>query len=127
MPDVTIAFNGRTIRGDFVLTATDLQTGDDLQTSIVVSLFTAPGWWANAYEPDAWGCRLLELRRAKHTRETLLRARDYCRAALRWLIEDRVADAVDVATEWQNDRLAVGITVTQASRISQYSFVWDAV
>ena len=127
MPDIRIAFDGRELRGDFVLGALDLETGDELRSAILVSLFTDPNWWANAYEPDPWGCRLLELRWAKHSNDTLLRARDYCRQALAWLVEDDVASAVDVATAWQGSALLIGIVVTQATGVSRFSFVWEGV
>ena len=127
MPDIRIAFDGRQWRGDFVLGAADLDTGDELRTSILVSLFTDPGWWANAYEPDDWGCRLFELWQAKHDNQTLLRARDYCRQALHWLVEDQVASAVDVATAWQGSALLIGIVVTQAMGITRFNFVWEGI
>lgn len=127
MPDITIRFNAQLLSGDFILTPTDLLTGDDLKTSIIVSPFTELDWWANTFEPDAWGSRVLTLRRAKHTNDTLLRARDYCRTALRWLIDDRVAQSVDVVTGWLNDMLCIGITVTQASGVTRYSFEWEGI
>ena len=127
MADIDIVFDGTQLHGDFVLGTEDVETGHDLVTSVIVSLFTQPGWWADAYEPDKIGCRLLELIRAKRTTETLLRARDYCRQALAWLLEDGVARAVDVVTEWQGSLLAVAITIAQASGVSRFSFVWEAV
>ena len=127
MPDITIAFDGQLLRGDLVLTASDLLTGDDLQTSVIVSLFTERGWWADAYEPDQIGSRLLTLRRALRTSSTLLRARDYCHEALAWLIEDQVARAVDVQTAWRGTTLAIGVVITQATGITRYSFVWQGL
>lgn len=127
MPDIRVAFDGVQFRGDFVLGAQDLDTGDELRTNILISLFTLPGWWANAYEADAWGSRLHELYRAKHSNDTLLRARDYTRQALRWLLEDRVASAVDVATAWRGSALLIGVVVTQATGITRFSFVWEGI
>lgn len=126
MADITITFDGRALRGDFVLGNDDLLTGNDLRTSVIVSLFTKTGWWANSYEADAWGCRILELVRAKRTAETLLRARDYCRQALAWLIEDKIARAVDVSTSWNGSMLVAAINVTQASGTTRFSFVWES-
>ena len=125
MPDITVSFDAQNLRGDWTLTATDLLTGNDLQSSVIVSLFTEQPWWADAYEPDPIGSRLLTLRRAKHTNDTLLRARDYCKQALAWMIADQVAQQVDVLTEWQGNLLGILITITQATGITRYSFEWD--
>jgi phage gp46-like protein len=124
MPDISVHFDGREWRGDWTLTDTDLLTGNDLETNIIVSLFTNQDWWGSTYEPDVWGSRLSELRRAKRSNETLLRARDYCRQALRWLTQDKIARTVNVLTEWRGDMLAIGITIMQATGTTRYSFVW---
>lgn len=129
MPDITIAIDGRTLRGDWTLTAGDLTSGDDLKTSILVSLLTETGWWPDAYDELPIGSRLLELLRAKHTQETLLRARDYCRQSLAWLVGDGIARAVNVQTEWQrNSLLAIGIEVVKMNGATErFSWVWEAV
>jgi phage gp46-like protein len=127
MPDITIGFTDAFLHGDFIVGDVDLVTGDDLKTSILVSLFTDRGWWADLYEPDVWGCRLSELFRAKHSNDTLLRARDYCRQSLAWLIDDQVARAVDVTTAWIGTTLAIGIVVTQATGTTRYSFEWRGI
>lgn len=127
MADLTLVWDPDAFSADFALGPTDILTGNDLQTSIIVSLFTDPGWWANAFEADDWGCRLIELRRAKHTNATLLAARDYCRIALQWLIDDEVASAVDVQTSWQGSTLVIAINLTQATGVTHFSFVWDQI
>lgn len=127
MSDITLTFDAANLRGDFVLGPFDLVTGNDLESSIIMSLFTLPSWWADIYEPDNIGCRLLTVLRAKHTDDTRLKARDFCRKALAWLIEDRVAQAVDVQTQWQGDALLIAILVTQATGVTRYSYVWKGV
>lgn len=128
MPDLAIVFDGLGTTGDLAIVDGDLGTGDELRTAIVISLFTERGWWADRYEQDPIGSRLLTLRRAKHTQQTLLRGRDYCREALAWLIEDGVASAVAVQTEWQGERLAIAITLTQpGGGATRYDFVWGGV
>jgi phage gp46-like protein len=58
------------------------------------------GWWAERLlddsENDRFGSRLWLLTRAKETAETRALARDYAEEALRWLVEDRIAERVDV-------------------------------
>lgn len=126
MPDILIQFDGTLLQGDLVLANGDLLQGDELVTAIYVSLFTERGsWWANAYEPDQWGSDLLTLRRAHHSNATLLRASDMTKKALAWMIEDNVAQSVDVKTEWQGERLAVAVLITRPrGAVSRYDFVW---
>lgn len=134
--DITVSIDGQTFAGGISLFGGDLAqaqaAGDELVTALYVSLFTTRGWWADAYEPDPWGSLLLTLRRAKRTQGTLNRARDYCRQALAWLIEDGVARTVNVVTEWQGPAsgtlLAIGITVIRPRGLrTRYDFVWTGV
>ena len=129
MPDVAITIDPQTFVGDLQLAGGDLLQGDELATVLYVSLFTLRGsWWADAYEPDPTGSRLLTLRRAKRTQATLNKAADYVREALAWMIEDGVAQTVNVITEWQGERLAIGITVFQPrGRVTRYDFAWAGV
>lgn len=141
MSDLTIGLDTSDydVVGDLVRGDLDLVTGNDLKTSILVSLFTDRDWWANLYEPDTWGSDLSTLLRAKHSEATRLKARDFCRIALAWLIEDQVASAVDVNTGWIGNTLAIGIVVTEPSGAktglnvsrgigaTQYSYVWKEV
>ena len=123
---VSVTCQGRDLLADMRLTATGLATGQTLETAVVTSLLTAPGWWANTYETDDWGCRLLELRRAHRITRTLRQAEDYARQALAWLIKDGVVASIAVAAEWQGTRLALSVVVTQPGQATtQFSFVWD--
>lgn len=56
------------------------------------------GWWAEglAGDGDRFGSKLWLLVRAKESAETRARARDYAEDALRWLVEDGIAERVDV-------------------------------
>lgn len=122
MSDITTIWSGT--HGDWAVSGTQLLSGNDLQTSVLISLFsdrvalpsdipagTDPrGWWADdpAYPI---GSRLWLIYRAKQTQETLLRARDYAAESLQWLIDDGVVDHFDIATEWTKPGM-LGISVT---------------
>jgi len=57
------------------------------------------GWWGDDFNEDAAdriGSRLWLLSREKQLSEVLNRARQYAEQALRWLIDDGVAESVDV-------------------------------
>lgn len=113
MPDITISWDEANNRGDWTMVGPILATGNDLQTAILISLFTdriaAPGdvipdgtdprgWWADGDVPI--GSRLWLLRRAKQTQDTLQRAYDYIAESLQWLIDDGVVARFDIMTQW---------------------------
>lgn len=91
----------------------DLLADESLTSAVVLSLMTdrtalasdvesgadRRGWWADAYAAngDQFGSRLWLLAREKQTPQTISRARAYVIEALKWLLDDGVATAVDVA------------------------------
>jgi phage gp46-like protein len=97
----------------------DLATDRGLQTAVLLSLFTdrraetddkppsgdatdRRGWWADQFaadEGDRIGSRLWLLDRSKRSNEVVLRATEYAREALAWMLEDRVVSGVDVAVD----------------------------
>ncbi|MBK0004386.1 phage GP46 family protein [Erwinia sp. S38] len=91
----------------------DLISGDDLQTAIIISLFTdrvaraddstdsddRRGWWGDSGEEMSIGSRLWLLRRQKLTTAVAQKAEDYAREALQWLISDGVVSSVEAATQ----------------------------
>ncbi|QBY56158.1 phage GP46 family protein [Cupriavidus oxalaticus] len=104
-----------------------------LQRAVVISLFTwrraessdrldddeRMGWWGDSYPTlanDRIGSRLWLLRREKITRETLLRAEEYAREALQWLLDDGLAAAIDVQLQRvDNARVNLRVTLTYAA------------
>lgn len=90
-----------------------------LQSAVILSLFLDAraaaddalpagtsdrrGWLGDALSPrsgDRFGSRLWLLAREKQTEETRLRAEEYAAEALAWLIEDGLAETVEVAASW---------------------------
>ena len=89
----------------------------DLETAVILSLFTdrragasdrlpdassdRRGWWGDATDPAApMGSRLWLLAREKTTPALRLRVIDYVREALAWMIADGIADRIDVGAEY---------------------------
>ena len=103
-------------RFDWVIKDHDLASDDGLKTAIILSLFTdrraleddplpdgsddRRGWWADAFAGDQIGSRIWLLEREKDTREVVNRARDYAEEALQWLIEDGIAQRIEVMAGW---------------------------
>ncbi|MFK0090935.1 phage GP46 family protein, partial [Pseudomonas sp. NPDC090755] len=106
--------------GELVLSGFDLARDDGLETAVIISLFTdrrasneqipaelpqgdLRGYWgdvSNASPSDQTGSLLWLLAREKQLSPVLSRAQQYCREALAWMIEDRVATRVEVAAEF---------------------------
>lgn len=106
----------------------DLATDRGLTTAVILSLFTdrraadddvppsgdptdRRGWWADEFlevPGDRYGSRLWLLARAKRTNETVLRAKEYISEALAWMLEDRVASAVEALAKITTEPMVVG-------------------
>lgn len=83
------------------------------------------GWWGG---PE-YGSRLWLYRRAKLTERTLAGIRSACLEALAWLVDARIARAVDVDIERRGTD-AVGICVTVTRRHAaplRFQYVWNAL
>jgi phage gp46-like protein len=126
MADVQHVWNPETApsRGDWIIAPPGLATDRDLETAVILSLFTDAsaraddvipdltddrrGWWGNWESPEVveLGSRLWLLSREKSTEDTRRRAEEYAAEALAWmLVEDdpqwpRVAARVDVEAEY---------------------------
>lgn len=134
--------NARTI-GDWILANGDVQTGQDLETACLVSLFTdvlatpdftptdgtsdRRGWWGDPYLDEPLGSNLWQLERAKKTRDTLGLAQRWASDCLQWLVEDGIAANVAVDTRWLGGAgstfMGIAIVITKPDG-SATRFVW---
>jgi phage gp46-like protein len=137
------------LTGDWVFEPPDLVNDDGLGTAVVLSLFTdrlaepddvlpdlsqsndRRGWWADTGAPEGpMGSRLWLLSREKQTEEVRQRAEFYCREALEWMLEDQVADLLDITAEWSVlGRLDISIAIWRDSRLifsRPYAVEWQA-
>lgn len=128
------------LRADVQLDGPVLASGKDLETAVIISLFSdrraqpddvvegedRGGWWGDSFadvQGDRIGSRLWLLRREKQTNETLSRAREYCEEALRWLLEDGVASGVSVETQWiRMGVMGVVIEITRPHGQARFTF-----
>lgn len=118
MSDLALRWDPAAVAADLAVEANDLARDDGLETAVLLSLFTdrqaevgdvlpagendRRGWWGDALpvvEGDKTGSRLWLLARAKSTPDARARAEEYAREALQWLIDDKVAERVEVAAE----------------------------
>lgn len=138
--------------GDIATAYFDLQTDEGLQTAILISLFSdrrasvweelpagetnRRGWWGDVAPEvpgDLIGSRLWLLSREKKLASVIVRANEYTREALQWLIDDKVAQRVDVSAEatraGDNDALAIQVTVYRPSGDAaqfRYNYAWQS-
>jgi len=129
MPDIAITWVQTDGRGVWLMNGPDLLTGSDLQTSILVGLFTdrvappdyvtpAPttntdrrGWWGDTYSGTQLGSLLWTLARAAKTKGTLVLIEKYAADALQPLIDAGVVAYFDITAIWIN-RTNVGLHIT---------------
>jgi phage gp46-like protein len=150
--DVLVQWDNTNTIGDWVLAEGDLQTGQDLETACLVSLFTDKlatpdftptdgtsdrrGWWADPLNDMPLGSNLWQLERAHKTRATLGLAQRYASDAVAWLVTDGIAAAVAVDTAWLTPTgtgttfLAIRITITEPDgSLTRFTFgmVWNGL
>ena len=150
MSDLRLA---RTTEWDYDLqfTGEDLVIGDDLETAVIVSLFTwarraeddpdptpggdAMGWWADETLEDGTdflGSKWWLTTGSKITPDLFMQVAQWGQQALAWLLEDRVADRVEILPERstiQPDRVDVLVRILQPAGASveySYRLNWEA-
>lgn len=132
---------------DIALKNNDLEVDEGLETAIIISLFTdrrvsaeelsagqtdRRGWWADAVNEDGdlIGSKLWLLQREKITAEMLIRAREYCEEALKWLVDDGIAEKVFVQVKriaLQSVGIAIQIKRPSESKSRKYDFIWRSI
>lgn len=146
MTDLALRLAGGAI--DLALGGGTLALEEGLASAVLVSLFSdhraasgevpagadPRGWWGDALLPpapgDRIGSRLWLLAREKSTEETRARAEDYAREALAWLVEDGIAERVEVAASWAEPRpagwLRLVVTVHRPGEVpARYAMLWS--
>jgi phage gp46-like protein len=143
--DIALVWDNANARADFVMSGSALLLGNDLESAVLISLFTDQvsdpadimppseavdprGWWADTYEtPDQIGSRLWQAFWRVRNNDTLNWARDTAARSLQWLIDDGAAAAIDVVPSFYGQGgLALQITVTEPSgQAFPFRFAWD--
>jgi phage gp46-like protein len=148
LSDIRTTWDPWALHGDWMFMPPDLVTGRDLETAAIISLFTdrlamaddplpdpndgdRRGWWADwEFDGGNIGSRLWLISREKQTEDVRKRAEDYCREALQWMLDDDVADSVEVVAAWNTrapGRLDVDVTIIRDRNVllkRSYSWAW---
>ncbi len=136
--------------GDMATTANDLLTDAGLETAVLISLFTdrlaavddvlpstdkdRRGYWGDvlpAATGDLIGSRLWLLSREKQMPSVLVRADEYTREALQWLIDDKVALTIDVSvTNTRFQEIDIDVTIHRPGEDDpvnfRYNYAWQS-
>lgn len=119
LADLALVWSSASGDADLTLIDSDLASDRGLMTAVLLSLFTdrraepddvppsgdptdRRGSWTDEFaevEGDLIGSRLWLLARSPRTNETVLRAKEYIREALAWMLEDRVVSRVEPIAE----------------------------
>ncbi|MEM7746072.1 MAG: phage GP46 family protein [Pseudomonadota bacterium] len=111
MTDLALAFDPIDQSADLCIEDGDLALDRGLGSLALMSLLTDAralpseldtptgdlrGWWGDALEGRPLGGKLWTLARAKATEENRRRARDFAAGALNWMVQDGIAERLEV-------------------------------
>jgi phage gp46-like protein len=136
---------------DMVLVPGDIAGDDGLETAVIISLFSDAratddmldaidndgdlrGFWGDITRPDdSTGSLLWTMKRSKQLTSTLAKARGYCQDALSWLVQDQIAQRVEVRTRYLAPASGVMIIEVDIYRpgsanpvLYRYGYEWSA-
>ncbi len=148
LADLALTWSNTLGSADLSIIDTDLSSDRGLSTAVLLSLFTdrradpddkppsgddrdRRGWWADQFaevEGDRIGSRLWLLDRSKNSNETKLRAEEYVREALAWMVADRVVSNIEVTIEQTREALLIAIGLQRPGRDAvsfRFSHAWE--
>ncbi len=130
--------------GDIIVENGDLRHDNGLYTAVLISLFsdarapidaelpqletTRRGWWNDRAQEFIGSLLWLVARETTSERRAVAaRAREFCILALRWMIDEGIAAAVEVEASIQlNSALQLVIRISRGSA-KEYQYLWDAI
>ncbi len=150
MGDITLVWDTITGTADVAMAGNALATGFDLQTAVIISLFTDAqadpgdivfdtdprGFWADTYaaleDPaltpipnDRIGSKLWQTFARQRNQDTLNWARDQALKALNWMLIDGVASAITVDPSFTSSGgIGLYVTITANGVPTVYNYAW---
>ena len=125
MSDISTIWNVDTGVGDWSVSGGALASGDDLETAVLISVFSdrladdddvlpdgstdRRGFWGDEDEDVPLGSRLWLLGRSRLTADVANTAKIYIEESLKWLIDDGVATSVKVTMSMAPPKTLVGL------------------
>jgi phage gp46-like protein len=150
MGDIRIIFDNATGTGDLAMSGVTLETGHELETAVLISLFTDAradpgdvvldndprGWWADTYSAledptlptipnDRIGSKLWQVFYRPRNQDTLNWMRDQILIALGWMLTDGVASAIDAVPVFTSSGgVGCSVTVTANGVPTRFDYAW---
>jgi len=145
--DIALFFQQGQPNADIQIDAPDLKINQDLESAVIISLFAnrladakdpidgndRQGWWGDTFatvKGSLIGSRLWELKRQKSLQSVANLAQQYCLEALQWLIEDQVAESINVQAEIIGlYTLGIAVQIYKPTGIQnfKFSYVWNQI
>lgn len=153
MGDIRIVWDNTIGYGDFRMVGPSLELGHDLETAVLISLFTdcaadpedvipdseradPRGVWFDTYarfeDPllapiagDRIGSKLWQAFWRIRNQDTLNWAQDQASIALQWLIVDGVAASIDIEAVFVASGVGLLIAITEPTgQVTRFSYAW---
>ncbi len=140
--DIRMTYDNISQAGDFVVTKGDLATDRDLETAVLISLFTdrrasdddvvpdgtddRRGCWMDALSEIPLGSRIWLLNREKVIPSTVAALKEYIEEALQWLLDQHIARAVTVTctADSRKHQILAEIDIARNGQNRRYQYVW---
>ena len=140
--DIRMTYDNISQAGDFVVTKGDLATDRDLETAVLISLFTdrrasdddvvpdgtddRRGCWMDALSEIPLGSRIWLLNREKVIPSTVAALKEYIEEALQWLLDQHIARAVTVTCtpDSRKHQILSEIDIARNGQNRRYQYVW---
>lgn len=147
MTDIAIHWSNQLLRGDWQLAPDgSLATGNDMETAVLLSLFSdrtalpgdsppdggaVRGWWSDAYFRFPLGSRLWLLWREKQLESVRRRVEEYARESLQWLVTCGAAKSAICNARWlQRGWIELDIVIVAPGgerRVWRYPLSWSGI
>lgn len=144
--DIALVYDADAKAFDLAIEGGDLVTDSTLETAVLLSLYTdrralpedvlpadgidRRGWWCDAYSERLQGSRLWLLSREKDLATVLRRAELYAKEALTWVLEDGIAETLEVeAVHLRAGVLQLIVVINRKSGgqlAGHYEYVWGS-
>lgn len=146
MTDIAILGPSGGLSFDIFYDQNGFATDGGLKTAVTISLFTdrrlpdsvrdpegsddRRGYWGDLVESDGyqWGSLLWTLYRQVITAPVIASCREYCISALQWMIDDGIAETINVIAERTGVyqiSIAIEIVKLDTRETLRYSYLWS--
>ncbi len=142
MPDISTVWNVQGGAGDWVMTPAGLQSGDDLDTALFISLFTDQtagaddvipdgtndprGWWGDLDGDYPIGSKLWLLSRSEQTLAVLNLAQLYAQQATQWMLDDGVVASISFTASFPRTGMLglQGVITRPDGTTKSFNYAW---